>query len=270
MLFDYLEDRSTRRETVTHPRPLHQSWNGLVLKADDPFWSTHFPPNGFGCRCRVAAVRAGEYKGHPAPEDGPYTKIDRFGNTHVLPKGVDYGWDYAPGAKTDTSLRQLVQDKLIRYKPAISRALSKDVNRYINATANIAQFAEKALSERGNNETLWLGFVENPEKIKQAVNEEVTGYLVLLPAQAVRHVEKSRLYDGKGQRAIKPSDFEGVMPVLSNYDKISSGDKSVTNNNTIVVRGVYGGEKVRLVFEVLHGKKNRSLTLLSLVLKTNK
>jgi hypothetical protein len=259
-------------DTVAHPRELHQSWDGIVLHYSHPWWKTHFCPNGWGCQCYITAVRASEYKGLPKikAEAEIYQKVDRYGVTHVLPKGVDYGWDYAPGSKTDTSLRQMVQDKLVRYPPAITRALSKDVNRYINATADIAGFAAKALAERGNTETLWLGFVENAEQIKQAVDEDVTGYLVLLPAQSVRHVEKSRSFDGDGQRAIKPDDFAGVMDVLSNYDSISSGDKSITGNNTVVVWGTYNGERIRLVFEVLNGKKNRSLSLSSLVVKTNK
>lgn len=257
-------------DTVAHPRELHQSWDGTVLHYTDSWWRTHFCPNGYGCQCYITAVRASEYKGYPAPDDGTYTKIDRYGVTHVLPNGVDYGFDYEPGAKTDTSLRELVQDKLIRYKPAITRALSKDVNRYINATADVVGFVEQALAERSNTETLWLGFVENAEQIKQAVNEDVMGYLVLLPAQSVRHVDKSRSFDGAGQRTIKPEDFAGVMDVLSNYDSIDSGDKSITGNNTIVVWGTYNGERMRLVFEVLNGKKNRSLSLSSLVVKTNK
>jgi hypothetical protein len=257
-------------DTVAHPRELHQSWDGTVLHYTHSWWLTHFCPNGYGCQCYITAVRASEYKGYAAPDDGTYTKTDRYGATHILPNGVDYGFDYAPGSKTDTSLRQLVQDKLIRYPAAITRALSKDVNRYINATADIAGFAAKALAERGNTETLWLGFVENAEQIKQAVGEDVAGYLVLLPAQSVRHVEKSRSFDGDGQRAIKPDDFAGVMDVLSNYDSISSGDKSITGNNTVVVWGTYNGERIRLVFEVLNGKKNRSLSLSSLVVKTNK
>lgn len=85
-------------DTVAHPRPLHQSWSGLVLKHDDPWWQAHFPPNGWGCRCRVTAVRASEYEGAEAPDEGVYVKEDRDGGRHVLPKGVDYGWDYAPGA----------------------------------------------------------------------------------------------------------------------------------------------------------------------------
>ena len=31
-----------------HPRPLHLQWSGTVLRADDPWWETHYPPNGWG------------------------------------------------------------------------------------------------------------------------------------------------------------------------------------------------------------------------------
>jgi len=31
-----------------HPRPKHQGWANMVLPADDPWWQTHYPPNGWG------------------------------------------------------------------------------------------------------------------------------------------------------------------------------------------------------------------------------
>jgi hypothetical protein len=31
-------------------RPEHMAWYNLVLTADDPFWDTHYPPNGWGCK----------------------------------------------------------------------------------------------------------------------------------------------------------------------------------------------------------------------------
>lgn len=106
-------------DTVLHPRPLHQSWSGMVLKHDDPFWQTHFPPNGWGCRCRVTAVSAREYKGFPPPDDGTYIYKSRDGVEHVLPKGIDYGWDYAPGANKTTPLKDIVDQKLIRVPASI-------------------------------------------------------------------------------------------------------------------------------------------------------
>lgn len=105
-------------DTVAHPRPLHQSWNGTVLHYTHPWWQTHFCPNGWGCRCYITAVRADQYKGHPAPDDGTYEKTDSYGVTHVLPKGVDYGWDYAPGANRNAPFKEVIDQKLIRF-PAL-------------------------------------------------------------------------------------------------------------------------------------------------------
>jgi hypothetical protein len=97
-------------DSVAHPRPLHVSWNGLVLRHDDPWWSTHFPPCGWRCHCRVVSVRAKEFKGHAAPNDGTYNFTSRDGTVHTIPKGIDYGFDYAPS--------QSIHDKLITNKAA--------------------------------------------------------------------------------------------------------------------------------------------------------
>ncbi len=35
------------RTTSERPRPWHLAWAGTVLPADDPWWATHYPPNGW-------------------------------------------------------------------------------------------------------------------------------------------------------------------------------------------------------------------------------
>ncbi len=116
-------------DTVAHPRPLHQSWNGTVLPYDDPFWSAHFPPNGFGCRCRITAVTARDYKGLPPPDDGTYTKVDRYGVSHTLPKGVDYGWGYTPGGSVQTQMRGFIDNKAASLPAPLAKAFADDVNK---------------------------------------------------------------------------------------------------------------------------------------------
>lgn len=40
-------------------RPAHRLLNGRTFRFDDAFWGSHYPPNGWGCRCRVQALSAG-------------------------------------------------------------------------------------------------------------------------------------------------------------------------------------------------------------------
>lgn len=41
-------------------RPAHRAMNGKVVRADDPFWSVNYPPNGFRCRCTVRSLSGSE------------------------------------------------------------------------------------------------------------------------------------------------------------------------------------------------------------------
>jgi hypothetical protein len=120
-------------DTVRHPRPLHQSWSGLVLRYDDPFWQTHFPPNGWGCQCRITAVRPSEYKGNPAPDDGTYIYKSKNGDEHVLPKGLDYGWNYAPGASVGQSMQPFIDTKAAALPKPIAEAFKQEVTQVVNA-----------------------------------------------------------------------------------------------------------------------------------------
>ena len=95
--------RYRHSDASTSPRPLHVSWDGLVLRHDDPWWQTHFPLNGWGCKCRVESVserdleRRGLEVGQ-APDDGARDWTDRAtGEVHRVPNGIDPGWDYTPG-----------------------------------------------------------------------------------------------------------------------------------------------------------------------------
>lgn len=37
-------------------RLAHSMLNGRIFRFDDPFWDSFYPPNGWGCRCRVRAL----------------------------------------------------------------------------------------------------------------------------------------------------------------------------------------------------------------------
>ncbi|MBV6650722.1 MAG: hypothetical protein KI789_13435 [Hoeflea sp.] len=78
-----------------HPRVDHKAWNGLCLAADDPFWDTNYPPNGFRCGCFATPVsRSGLRRlGKARPDQSP--DLDQLGTDQ--PRGVDPSFAYNPG-----------------------------------------------------------------------------------------------------------------------------------------------------------------------------
>lgn len=86
------------------PRPQHLAWNGMTLRADDPFWESHYPPNGWRCSCRVSATSEASLarRGKSGPDTAPPTEYRPWRNPHTgavhqVPVGIDPGFDYNPG-----------------------------------------------------------------------------------------------------------------------------------------------------------------------------
>lgn len=258
--------RYVHSDFVSNPRPQHKAWGdaGLTLRHDHPFWKTHFPPNGWGCRCTVKAVAAPKDGDATAPPGGWDTR-DAKGR---LP-GIDQGWDYAPGANTDTSLRTLVQDKLIGYPPAIASALSRDVTRYISTRTDLAEFAREALANRQKREDVWLGFAG--DLIGDAVTRDVRDYLILLRADGIRHADREHRFDGGSQRAPTPDDYADAGKWLMD-GRVEPADPFVdrygNRRDRIKVTYETGGERKVSIWEVRHGRRNRALVLVSMWVKS--
>ena len=82
-------------------REEHAAWSGTCLKVDDPWWNTHYPPNGWGCKCRVRQVATppkGSTTRAPKVETREWTN-PATGEVRQVAKGIDPGWDYHVGAQ---------------------------------------------------------------------------------------------------------------------------------------------------------------------------
>lgn len=87
-----------------NPREQHLAWDGMVLRSDDPFWETHYPPNGWGCSCYVDALDEHDLRalGKDGPDRSPEVETYEWtnpatGEIEDVPQGIDAGWDYQPG-----------------------------------------------------------------------------------------------------------------------------------------------------------------------------
>lgn len=149
----YLQYRTAGDARV---RPQHRAWNGLIFPVDDAFWQTHYPPNGWGCRCAVRAYSQADLDSKglevaPPFEGKTREVITRDGEIKDrVPVGVDPGWDHNVGqswmspelalgqklARLPRELQGIVVDKTI--SPAFQTVLTdnfKAFRKTVEATA---------------------------------------------------------------------------------------------------------------------------------------
>lgn len=95
-------------------RPQHAAWGGrggprIILPVDHPFWRTHYPPNGWRCRCIVISAspeflkaRGLEVTSEAELEATGWSRTRpwlnrRNGRTETVPVGIDPGFAYNVG-----------------------------------------------------------------------------------------------------------------------------------------------------------------------------
>ena len=117
-------------------RPDHMAWHGTILRWDDPWWDTHFAPNGWGCRCLVMQLSDDDlaafgFDPSPGPPPGsqvtrPWTN-KRTGKLHHIPTGIDPGFAHNVGklGRAEPAQRML-EDKIAAAAPDIAAAARRD------------------------------------------------------------------------------------------------------------------------------------------------
>jgi hypothetical protein len=120
--------------SVKH-REEHERWDRLILSKDDPFWDSHFPPNGWGCKCYTRAVTENQRKKYEAegiavpqradgtgggkisvkteapPDEYRSFFNERTGTLERIPKGISPGfnWNQGKTSRSTAALEQRVQ-----------------------------------------------------------------------------------------------------------------------------------------------------------------
>jgi SPP1 gp7 family putative phage head morphogenesis protein len=110
LMYDAVDDYRTREQ--------HAKWDGTVLPVTDKFWKTHFPPNGYNCRCSTIQLSDDDLKEFglkvsrsPKIKTEPWQN-PRTGKIEYIPEGIDPGFDYNPGVLRREKLKALAKEKI--------------------------------------------------------------------------------------------------------------------------------------------------------------
>ncbi len=170
LMYDAVNDSRTR--------PQHLEWDGLVLPVDHPFWKTHGPPNGWGCRCILrqlseAVMRRRGLEVSEAPEIQTREWTNHLsGEIRSVPVGIDPGWDYNPGeAHVRRAQRGLIA-KLESRQLEIGRAVVRhnlgtpDFRRFVRGEATARGGEERAVALIGSDRSRTLGFQDRVRAVR--------------------------------------------------------------------------------------------------------
>lgn len=199
-LFPYW--RYIHNDGVLRPRPMHKRWGDmrLTLPADDAFWQSHYPPNGWGCRCRVTAAAGPAEGDSTAPPEGWNAISPATG----APAGIDKGWGYAPGAQV-APLLQATGQKMEKAARPIAREYC--------ATLRGAPVFERFLSGRVEGEFP----VAVLDEATQALLESQTCVVSFSQASAAEHAAR--------HPEITVADYRKIQQMLDSGQIYRQGDE---------------------------------------------
>jgi SPP1 gp7 family putative phage head morphogenesis protein len=220
-------------------RPEHRRWHGTVLPADDPWWRTHYPPNGWGCRCAVQQLserdlqRLGiKLSRRPATRPRPW-RNRRTGETIRVPDGIDPGFAYNVGRAAAENPGQVLARKIDAAPPDIARAAVADV------------VAGRAFER----------FVRRPDGVTPVgVLDERLGQAIGTTAQAVRLSADTAGKQLRHHPDLSAEDYRRIQAMIERGEAVRQGERHLVLTLTdqgrpylAVVKATQDGRELYLV-----------------------
>ena len=180
----------------------------MVLPVDDPFWSTHFPPNGWGCKCNVRALtreqaeKTGISKS-PVLKDVEHINT-RTGEVEYYPEGVNPSFAHNPGDRLE-ALLQMAQEK---HGDAFARGLLDDLER-LQAHMSTQRIFKDSASIIAEGERLY----EKYQDIIAAAIQRGAGH------EAIAEImQREGVVTGEAARVVgAKADVDEVIEILRRY-----------------------------------------------------
>ncbi len=283
-------------ESDTHPylmyrvgpskvhRHEHLAWDGLILDKNDPFWLSHNPPNGWGCKCYTVAVSKKrkeryEKEGIPTPAgDNKTVRIKiktkapktvyktyinkRNGTISKVPAGVDPAFNFNQGNYSrdlvlfDDFMRKAKKEFPNRFENIADTILRNEIKK-----EQFESFIEKAFANDKNNKSITaVGFISSAisKWIMQHagidIGESVT---VGLEARLLNGL-KAKRHASKGE-ALEKSDADNILKCLLYGDVYFQKN----NKNLLYLYQVEKDKYLQIVIRpsFIHSKQRASIQM---------
>lgn len=194
----------------------HVGWVGTVLPVDHPWWNTHYPPNGWLCKCGVRQISRGEAvrNGYDPNAEAPPVDMRRWLNKRTgewtnVPNGIDPGWDNNSGRARGTNVARFLFDQVD----------AMPMHRQAAAIADIAGSPILDAMARGKaRPDMFLPVAQLPDAVRTAYKARTA--LVRLSAASVNHIIVDH-----AARALDVADLRNALHVTRNPLAIIRGDR---------------------------------------------
>ncbi len=249
-------------------RPSHAALNGRVFRWDDPIWQYLYPPNGWGCRCRIRMLTARQVErmGLQVEQGDGYIETfetdagfdERTGEVYRVPHmraklpdgrtmSPDVGWAYNPGTAaygSDVAIaRKLGEAQSIELRSQLIQTLNNSPLRH----QQFADWAEAVLQDRRPGHGVQaVGFM--PEAVSAAVaarlGSEPSRLMVVGEKQLVHaDSEKHRRDD----IVLTPDEFKRLPQMINDPEAVLwEADDQVL----ILVYPAEDGRKIKVVMRL--------------------
>ncbi len=202
------------RTTSLEPREEHLAWVGVILPVDHEFWNTHFPPNGWGCKCSVRQLTRREaekllsepgYTNDPGDFLAKTTFVNRrTGQVTQEPKGIDPGWGTNPGLSRAETLVENLTAKLDAAGPEVAKKVIEEwmasptpqillgIDKRLQIPVAVAPDIQKTLGAKGaivvtSNDTIRVKAADTKARQRVGVNDFAVAQDII---DANPHVER--------------------------------------------------------------------------------
>nr|WP_245231120.1 phage minor head protein [Zongyanglinia huanghaiensis] len=260
------------------PRLQHLAWDGLILPSDHPFWLKHFPPNGFGCNCRIvgASSMAGAIR-----RGGDPTKVLQDGWDQVNPNtgrldGIGEGWDHAPAGSV-SDMVQTMASKTINWPYSISRAYMDDLpasaqdahsTAYRNLYSlheDIRRYADAVADGRSVAPIRTMGRLSQSHRrrIAEVSGRDLENYHFTLDDSAVRHFLSSHGSVSealRGQFQINQDNLALLPRLLDRPDSIEAAGITRAGHPIVRFTRQFGAQVYTVAMEI-RDKKHHMLAV---------